>query len=241
MNERSQVILLVEDDDSISEPLIFGLKKEKFQVLHATDGSQALELAYSERPDIVILDVMLPRIDGFTVCKTLRKQSSVPILMLTARDQEMDRVMGLEIGADDYITKPFSFRELIARIKAILRRQALDRGEASPANERFKAGTIVMDHVARRVWKDDSLIEFRQREFELLTVLMKQVGQAISRDELLSLVWGDNWIGDSHTLDVHIRWLREKLEDDPSNPRYIQTIRGYGYRLVDPDESQTDS
>jgi DNA-binding response OmpR family regulator len=239
--EKPTTILLVEDDESIAEPLLFGLQNEGFRVLHALDGHQGLEMARAEEPDLVLLDVMLPKMDGFAVCRTLRRESVVPIIMLTARGQELDRVMGLEIGADDYIVKPFSFRELLARVRAILRRRELDRGQVSPPGDRIVVGDIVLDRTARQVWRAGRLIELRQREFDLLQVLMDNAGKAMPRHELLDQVWGENWIGDPRTLDVHIRWLREKVEDDPSAPRYIQTVRGYGYRFVDPDATPTDS
>ncbi len=226
--------LLVEDDESIAEPLVFGLTREGFHVLHATDGRRGLETARAERPDIILLDVMLPGVDGFTLCRTLRKETAAPIIMLTARGQEMDRVMGLELGADDYIVKPFSFRELLARMRAVLRRRELDRGEAVPPGDRIVAGDIALDRTARRVWRDGRLVELRQREFELLTALMESAGAALTRQDLLDRVWGEEWVGDPHTLDVHIRWLRERLEENPSAPRYIQTVRGYGYRFAEP-------
>ncbi|HHH41987.1 MAG TPA: response regulator transcription factor [Chloroflexi bacterium] len=241
MSSDPTTILLIEDDRSIAEPLIFGLQAEGYRVLHAPDGRQGLEMARRERPDLILLDVMLPGLNGFTLCHTLRQESTVPILMLTARGQEMDRVMGLELGADDYIVKPFSFRELLARVRAILRRRELDRGEVSPPADRIVVGEIVLDRTARQVWRSGRPVELRQREFDLLCVLMEETGRAMPRQELLDRVWGENWIGDPRTLDVHIRWLREKLEDDPSAPRYIQTLRGYGYRFVDPDASPADS
>ncbi len=241
MSDKPTTILLVEDDQSIAEPLIFGLEDEGFQVLHAADGHQSLELARAESPDLVLLDVMLPGMDGFTVCRMLRRESAVPIIMLTARGQELDRVMGLEIGADDYVVKPFSFRELLARVRATLRRRELDLGQASPPSERIAVGDMVLDRTARQVWRAGRLIELRQREFDLLCALMENLGKAVPRHELLDRVWGENWIGDPRTLDVHIRWLREKVEDDPSAPRYIQTVRGYGYRFVDPDAGPVDA
>lgn len=231
---ESTTILLIEDDESIAEPLIFGLKSEGYRVLHASDGSQGLHLARTEAPAVILLDVMLPGMDGFTVCRTLRRESIVPILMLTARGQELDRVMGLELGADDYIVKPFSFRELLARVRAILRRRQLDRGEASPPADRLAIGEIEVDRTARQVWRAGRPVDLTPREFDLLWVLMKHAGQALHRHDLLDQVWGKDWIGDPRTLDVHIRWLREKIEDDPSSPHYIQTVRGYGYRFGDP-------
>ncbi len=233
MRDPALTILLVEDDPNIAEPLIFGLQQEGFRVLHATDGLQGLKIARAERIDLVLLDVILPGMDGFTLCRMLRRESAVPIIMLTARSQEMDRVMGLELGADDYVVKPFSFRELLARVRALLRRRALDRGD-TPASDQLRIGEIILDRAARRVWRRGLPVELTQREFELLRLLMENAGKAMSRHELLDRVWGENWVGDPRTLDVHIHWLREKLEDDPSSPRYIQTIRGYGYRFVDP-------
>ncbi len=227
-------ILLVEDDEEIAEPLVFGLRKEGCEVLRAADGVQGLALARGARPDVVLLDVMLPGMDGFQLCRTLRQESAVPIIMLTARGQELDRVMGLEIGADDYVVKPFSFRELMARVRAALRRRALDRGEQSAAAEQVTVGDVTLDRAARLVWRGREPVELTPREFSLLAALMERPGQAISRAELFDRVWGESWVGDPRTLDVHVRWLREKLEADPSAPRYLQTVRGYGYRFVDP-------
>jgi DNA-binding response OmpR family regulator len=233
--DRSSSILVVEDDEEIAEPLIFGLSGEGFRVLHAADGLQALELARLERPDLILLDIMLPGLDGFGLCRTLRAESAVPIIMMTARGQELERVMGLELGADDYVVKPFSFRELVARVRAVLRRQALERGQADQAAERLEVGAIQLDRAARLAWLGGQPLVLTQREFNLLALLMERAGQAVPRQVLLDRAWGEGWIGDARTLDVHIRWLREKLEADPSNPRYIQTVRGFGYRLVDPD------
>jgi DNA-binding response OmpR family regulator len=237
MTTNPNKILLLEDDESIAEPLIFGLNNEGFQVVHASDGRQGLQMARSQSPDLILLDVMLPGMDGFALCKTLRKESSVPILMLTARGQEMDRVMGLELGADDYIVKPFSFRELLARVHAALRRRQLDRGDTAPRADRLVIGEIVLDHTARQAWCEGRPIDLTAREFDLLRVLMEHCGQALPRQDLLDRVWGEEWVGDTRTLDVHIRWLREKLEADPSSPRYLQTVRGFGYRFVDPNAS----
>src|SRR5262249_8680688 len=227
-------VLLVEDDERIAEPLLFGLHQEGFEALHASTGPQGLELARSAQPDLILLDVMLPEMDGFALCRALRGHSAVPILMLTARGQELDRVMGLDIGADDYIVKPFSFRELVARIRAVLRRRDLERGQSAPPCDRLVVGDLVLDVAARQVWRAGRLIELRQREFDLLHLLMSHTGHAMTRQTLLDQVWGPEWIGDPRTLDVHIRWLREKVEEEPSTPRYLQTVRGYGYRLVNP-------
>ncbi|GBD10770.1 Transcriptional regulatory protein CseB [bacterium HR23] len=236
MAQGKPTILLVEDDPQIAEPLIFGLEQEGFCVLHAPDGVTGLDVARSRRPDVVVLDVVLPRLDGFSVCRTLRQESDVPILMLTARGQELERVMGLELGADDYLVKPFSFRELVARIRALLRRRQMARG-AAPA-ERLAVGDIVLDRGARQVWKGGQPVNLRQREFDLLALLMSHPGRAFSRQELLDRVWGEAWTGDPRTVDVHIFWLREKLGDDPHTPHLIETVRGYGYRLVAPDTAQ---
>jgi len=227
-------ILLIEDDDGIAEPLVFGLQSENMNVLHAPNGAQGLALARSERPDAILLDVMLPDMDGFAICRTLRRESATPILMLTARGQEMDRVMGLELGADDYIVKPFSFRELLARVRAVLRRRDLDRGQTPRAADRLAVGDIVLDRTARQLWRRGELIELSPREFDLLVVLMGNLGQALSRQDLLDRVWGEEWIGNPRTLDVHIRWLREKIEDDAAAPAYIETVRGHGYRFANP-------
>ncbi|MBI4671334.1 MAG: response regulator transcription factor [Chloroflexi bacterium] len=229
-------LLLVEDDESIAEPLCFGLQGEGFAVAHARTGKQGLELARSQKPDVVLLDVMLPEMDGFTVVRTLRAESSVPVLMLTARGQEMDRVMGLELGADDYLVKPFSFRELVARVRALLRRRELERGGSAGLSERLICGDLILDRTARRVTRRGRTIELTTREFDLLAALMERAGQAQARQELLDRVWGEEWIGDPRTLDVHIRWLREKIEDDPSAPQRIETVRGFGYRFAGQDD-----
>jgi DNA-binding response OmpR family regulator len=224
-------LLLVEDDESIAEPLRFGLENEGFQVSHAATGPQGLDLARALKPDLILLDVMLPGMDGYAVVRTLRAESAVPVLMLTARGQELDRVMGLELGADDYLVKPFSFRELVARVRAMLRRRQLDRKNGG-VQDRLTSGDLMLDRTARSVNRGSRPVELTAREFDLLTALMERAGQAQARQELLDRVWGDDWVGDPRTLDVHIRWLREKIEDDPSAPQYIETVRGFGYRFV---------
>ncbi len=239
MGEKPITVLLIEDDESIAEPLTFGLRQEGYDVLYAQDGLQGLALARSSQPDLVLLDVMLPGMDGFTLCRTLRRESAMPIMMLTARHQEMERVMGLELGADDYVVKPFSFRELLARVRAVLRRRQLDQGQLSPSEyvpsvDRLAIGEIVVDRTAREAWRSTQLLRLTQREFDLLCMLMEHVGEALTRQQLLNEVWGEGWVGDPRTVDVHIRWLREKIEDDASAAQYIQTIRGYGYRFVEP-------
>jgi len=227
-------ILLIEDDEGIAEPLVFGLQSEEMHVLRAATGADGLTLARNEHPDVILLDVMLPDMDGFSICKTLRRESAVPIVMLTARGQEMDRVMGLELGADDYIVKPFSFRELLARVRAILRRLELDLKTPTRTSDRITVGDIVLDRTARQLFRRHELVELSPREFELIVVLIDRIGQALSRQELLDLAWGEEWVGNPRTLDVHIRWLREKIEDNSAAPQYIETVRGHGYRFVDP-------
>ncbi|MDR5709427.1 MAG: response regulator transcription factor [Armatimonadota bacterium] len=226
-------ILLVEDDPDLAEPLQEGLSQQGFRTVHARSGREALDALGREMVDVVVLDVMLPDVDGFSLCREIRGQSDVPVLMLTARGHELDRVTGLEVGADDYVTKPFSLRELVARLRAILRRRELDRGAAPRPTDHLVVGEITLDRLARRVWRSGRPLELRPREYRLLEVLMSEAGRALSRQELLDRVWGPDWVGDPRTLDVHVRWLREKLEPDPSRPRYIHTVRGYGYRFED--------
>ena len=237
MNALTEIasLLVIEDDDSIAEPLIFGLQNEGYHVVRAADGDTGLAMARHGQPDAVLLDVMLPGRDGYEVCRALRAESAVPIIMLTARGQEMERVMGLELGADDYIVKPFSFRELLARVRAALRRRQIDKGETVAPSARQIVGRIAADADARQAWRDNRPLDLTAREFELLLALLERPGVAQSRQALLDRAWGEGWIGDPRTLDVHIRWLREKIEADPSAPRIIQTVRGFGYRLVDPD------
>lgn len=227
-------ILVVDDEPVIMESLAYSLRREGYEVTVSPNGLEALELFDKINPDLVVLDVMLPGIDGLEVCRRLRARSSVPIIMLTARGDEVDRILGLEIGADDYLPKPFSFRELLARIRSVVRRVVLDT--QSDNLGMIKIGDLVLDPVARRVQKKQQDVQLSAREFDLLDFLMRQAGRACSRQELLNRVWGEEWSGDPRTLEVHIRWLRLKVEDDPTNPVYIQTVRGYGYRFVSPDE-----
>jgi len=227
-------ILLVDDEPLIVDSLSYSLEREGFDVKSAMDGNQALEYADDYNPDLIVLDLLLPDISGFEVCRRLRERSATPVIMLTALGEEIDRVQGLEVGADDYLAKPFSFRELLARVRATLRRVELDRQaqQAQPVSLKH----LSLDPVARRVFKKKNELQLSAREFDLLAALMTNAGRAMSRDELLQMVWGDEWIGDPRTLDVHVRWLRLKVEDDPSVPKYIQTVRGYGYRFAGPEE-----
>lgn len=228
-------ILLIDDDPMITGPIARALREASYQTSVANNGRSGLSLALDEHPDLVVLDVMMPEMDGWEVCKALRVRSSVPILMLTALGEEVDRILGLELGADDYLTKPFSTRELLARIRALLRRVQLDLASRS-ADTRIQIGAISLDLDARRVLKNGQELSLRYKEFELLSLLMGHSGEVVTRAELFDEVWGTDWLGDTRTLDVHIRWLREKIEPDPGQPRYIQTIRSVGYRFATPEE-----
>lgn len=227
--ERS--ILIVEDDQNINNVLVLTFQKEGYKVLSALDGNHGLELALRENPDIILLDVMLPGLDGFEVLKKLREKSQVPVIMLTARDDEVDTVLGLELGADDYITKPYSNRELTARVKANLRRHSYEAPIAPPAEEphTISSGDLAINIERYEVTKNDKVIDITLREFELLKFLAMQPDRIFSREQLLENVWGYEYYGDVRTVDVTVRRLREKIEDDPSLPKYIITKRGVGY------------
>lgn len=227
-------ILLVDDEPLITDSLSYSLRREGFEVKAVGEGEQALKEMEEFEPDLVVLDIMLPGMNGLEVCRRIRANSSTPVIMLTARGEELDRILGLEVGADDYLAKPFSFRELLARIRSILRRVELDRqtSQFQPMN----VGNLTLDPIARRVFRGGQELQLSAREFDLLSILMRNAGRALSREQLLALVWGEDWIGDPRTLDVHVRWLRLKIEDDPATPVYIQTVRGHGYRFVGPEE-----
>lgn len=224
-------ILLIEDDTLISEPVVEALRSNGYEVLYAADGKHGLQLALEQDPQLVLLDIMLPQMDGWEVCKAVRAKSTVPILMITALNDEVDRILGLELGADDYLAKPFSTRELLARVRATLRRVAFEHQQEAVPRE-LLIGDVRLDVEARRAFKGKRELQLRYKEFELLSLLMSRAGDAVSRSELFDEVWGTEWLGDTRTLDVHIRWLREKLEDDPSKPHYVQTVRGVGYRFI---------
>ena len=219
-------ILVVEDDATVRETLALNLGQEGYAVATAEDGEAGLNLARSESPDLVVLDVMLPKLDGLTVCRILRRESDVPIILLTARGTETDKIIGLETGADDYIVKPFSLGEFLARVRAALRR---GRSDAPPAE--LQAGDLLLDLVSRRASAAGEQLQLAPREFELLATLMRNKGAVLTRELLLARVWGEEYPGDSRTVDVHIRWLRQKIEVDPSDPKRIVTVRGVGYRL----------
>lgn len=223
-------ILVVEDEEPISNILKFTLERDGFHVIQAWDGLQAMQLVNQAAPDLILLDVMLPEKDGFEVCREIRTFSLVPIIMLTARESEVDKVLGLEIGADDYVTKPFSSRELLARVKANLRRQAPDADSKTiDDGKRITLGEVIIDLNQYEVFKSGVAVPLTHREFELLTVLATRPGVVHTRDKLLQGVWGADYAGDDRTVDVTIRRLREKLEDDPSRPDYVLTKRGVGY------------
>jgi DNA-binding response OmpR family regulator len=232
----TETILVVEDEPALQETLAYNLKKEGYSVETVGDGLVALETARKLKPDLIVLDLMLPGMDGFEVCRILRKEMITPVLMLTARDDEIDRVVGLEVGADDYLTKPFSMRELMARVKAQLRRARLIREEMrKQANdvpqEKLTFGNLVINQTRREVMLNDEPLQLKPKEYELLLFLAEHQGQMLSREFTLERVWGWDYIGDSRTVDVHVRWLRQKIEPDPSKPERIITVRGGGYRF----------
>ena len=221
-------ILIVEDDDTVREALSAGLESEGYEVILSDNGLDGLKQAKEEGPDLILLDLMLPEMDGLSVCRALRRDSDVPIIMLTARGTEMDKIVGLETGADDYVVKPFSLGELLARIRSLLRRTRNDKQENQM---QLTSGNISLDLTSRRVSKDDAEVHLTQKEFNLLAELVRNQGAVLSRDLLLEKVWGYSYVGNTHTVDVHIRWLREKIELDPSKPVRIVTVRGVGYRF----------
>ena len=229
-------ILIVEDDLTLLETLEYNLLHQQYEVYKAMDGRAALEVARQKPPDLVVLDLMLPGLDGLQVCHTLRQETSVPILILTARAEEVDRVVGLEMGADDYITKPFSMRELLARVKALLRRVRLNRQEAetdpqAPKGERLVFDELQIDLARREVSRGQEILHLKPKVYELLVFLARNRGIALSRDMILERVWGWDFDGGTRTVDVHVRWLRSKIEHDPANPTRIITVRGVGYRF----------
>ncbi len=223
----AEKILVVEDDATLLETLAYNLKQEGYDVLTAADGLQGLETARENKPDLVVLDLMLPQLDGLSVCRTLRREMSIPIIILTARGGEVDRIVGLDSGADDYITKPFSLGEFLARIRAALRRGA----SAVVASTRLESGDLALDLVSHKARRAGDELTLAPKEFDLLAELIRHRGAVLSRDLLLERVWGFDFVGDTRTVDVHIRWLREKIESDPANPTRIQTVRGIGYRF----------
>ncbi|HWQ45789.1 MAG TPA: response regulator transcription factor [Longilinea sp.] len=232
-----ETIMIVDDEIALQETLAYNLKHQGYLVETVSDGAAALELARKIHPDLIILDIMLPGMDGFEVCRTLRQEASTPVLMLTARDNEIDRVVGLEVGADDYLTKPFSMRELLARVKAMLRRVRMIRDEVTPTNDSpiahklLKFTNLTIDDTRREVTLDGIPLPLKPKEYELLIYFAQHQGQVISREQLVDKVWGWDYFGDSRTVDVHVRWLRQKIEKDSSVPTRLVTVRGAGYRF----------
>lgn len=236
-------ILVVDDEAVLVETIAYNLEQAGYAVVTAADGVSALEAAQRENPDLIILDVMLPERDGLEVCRQLRREektASTPIMMLTAKGEEIDKVVGLEVGADDYVTKPFGRRELLARVRALLRRIEYTPAqeerttpetpsEATRPNRELVAGPLRIDLAGRRVYSRGQVLELQPKQFDLLVYLVRNRGTVLTRDQLLHNVWGYDYAGDTRTVDVHIRWLREKLEEDPANPKFIQTVRGVGY------------
>jgi two-component system response regulator RegX3 len=225
-------VLVVEDEPALAESISFALETEGFEVLTATTGREAIERTRSSNPSIILLDVMLPESSGLDVCRQIRSSSDVPIIMLTARDSEADKVAGLELGADDYVTKPFSMRELIARVRAHVRR-AMRSGTFAESNEVLRSGSVELDLDAHEARVGDETVELRPKEFDLLESLMRRKNRLSTRETLIDEVWGPSYFGDTKTLDVHIKRLRQKIEAAPSDPQMIVTVRGLGYKFVD--------
>ena len=238
MGAGRRTVLMVEDETSITEPLSEALEREGFATEVARTAGEALEVAERSQPDLVLLDVMLPDGSGYDVCRSLRERSEVPIIMLTARGEETDRIVGLEMGADDYIVKPFSAREVAARIRAVLRRATGEQRGATVRDGPLVAGRLTLDPGRRSATHDGRELELTRKEFELLELLLREAGSVISRERLLDEVWDVNWFGSTKTLDVHVSSLRRKLGDDSAAPRYIHTVRGVGFRFASPDELQ---
>ena len=221
-------VLVVEDEVGLREPLVYLLQKEGYDVLEAEDGNSAVEIFKSHNPDLILLDLMLPGLSGNEVCRVVRAESQVPIIMLTAKDAEIDKVVGLELGADDYVTKPYSTRELLARMKAVLR-----RGRETVHHEPglLKAGPVVMDIERHIVTVNGEQVQMPLKEFELLELLMENLNRVLTRGQIIDRVWGSNYFGDTKTLDVHVKRIRSKIEEDPSRPVHLQTVRGLGYKF----------
>ncbi|HVX19656.1 MAG TPA: response regulator transcription factor [Acidimicrobiales bacterium] len=235
MSDQPQTtVLLVEDEDSYVDALLVGLKREGFRVQVARDGAEALDVFDAVAPDLVLLDVMLPVVSGIDVCRELRRRSKVPIIMVTAKSSEIDTVVGLEVGADDYVTKPYRLREVVARMRAVLRRSPGDSREEPRDGEVLQVGDVSLDPGRHEVVIRGAEVALPLKEFELLTLLLENAGRVLTRETLIDRVWGLDYVGDTKTLDVHIKRLRAKVEEDPSNPQRIVTIRGVGYKFERP-------
>ena len=236
----ARTVLVVDDEPTLRETLAEALTADGLRVITAADGREALERFRSDPPDLVLLDLMLPQVSGIEVCRIMRRESSVPIIMLTAKDSEIDKVVGLELGADDYVTKPFSLRELLARIRSQLRRLETTRapsgaGYLAAGPEPVRLGAVTVDLAGHRLLRDGRELAIKPKAFELLAFLVRNPGQVFSRDQLLEKVWGYDYAGETRTVDVHVHWLRSAIEADPGQPRFLQTVRGVGYVLRLPD------
>jgi two-component system, OmpR family, response regulator RegX3 len=234
MSTPDATVLVVEDEDSFVEALTVGLKREGFRVQVVRDGAEALDVFDAVKPDLVLLDVMLPKVSGIDVCRELRRRSSVPIIMVTAKGSEIDTVVGLEVGADDYVTKPYRLRELVARMRAVLRRRSADPGGAELSGDALEVGDVALDPERHEVVIRGTSVSLPLKEFELLEILLANAGRVLPRETLIDRVWGTDYVGDTKTLDVHVKRLRAKVEPDPSHPTRIVTIRGLGYKFEVP-------
>jgi two-component system response regulator RegX3 len=234
MSTPDATVLVVEDEDSFVEALTVGLKREGFRVQVARDGAEALDIFDAVRPDLVLLDVMLPKLSGIDVCRELRRRTSVPIIMVTAKGSEIDTVVGLEVGADDYVTKPYRLRELVARMRAVLRRRGADGAPTELIGDALEVGDVALDPERHEVVIRGNVVSLPLKEFELLEILLANAGRVLPRDTLIDRVWGTDYVGDTKTLDVHVKRLRAKVEPDPSTPTRIVTIRGLGYKYEVP-------
>jgi two-component system OmpR family response regulator len=231
LNSQMTKILIVEDDQNLLDTLKYSFGKEGYNTVAAVDGAEALDLARREKPDLIILDIMLPKLSGFEVCRILRKEMTTPILMLTAKTEEVDKIVGLEIGADDYMTKPFSMRELLARLGAMLRRADIFKQQLAGEQKFLKIGDLELDIGRHQASHKSSRLDLTPKEYDLLVFLATNKGLVFSREQLLDKVWGYDYPGDTRTVDVHIRWLRQKIESDPAKPEHLVTVRGTGYKI----------
>ena len=231
MSDAADRILLVEDEESLAESIRYSLEREGYAVSVAADGRAAIERFRADAPDLIVLDLMLPELPGLDVCRMIRQESTVPIVMVTAKDSEADKVAGLELGADDYVTKPFSIRELVSRVRAHLRRARMQA--PTPADEMLSGGPIEMDVAKHEVRVGDGLVAFPPKEFELLEAFLRRRGRLLTREFLIEEIWGHDYVGDTKTLDVHVKRIRQKIEADPHDPDHLITVRGLGYKFVD--------
>ena len=231
MTEAAARILVVEDEESLADSVRYNLEREGYYVTVASDGRRAVERFRIDRPNLIVLDLMLPELSGLDVCRTIRQESDVPIIMVTAKDSEADKVTGLELGADDYVTKPFSVRELVSRVRALLRRSRMS--QPLTADEELVGGPVRLDVARHEIRVNDEPTPFPPKEFELLEAFLRRKGRLLTRDFLIEEIWGHDYVGDTKTLDVHVKRIRRKIEDDPHTPAHLVTVRGLGYKFVD--------